>query len=195
MSRFGYDGDYEEYYPNQGDLWWANIERALNGKKGQAALRDLEEALIALPEKKLVRGHIAKLDGSVCAVGALIVHKRVTAGEAREAVLAEFATKEECHCGHARSEHEADAECGGKRHNWNTHEDRPCSCDAYDEYIEEDSGDATASAGSKIGLTYSLAWRLAYLNDETYGEATDEERYEKVLAWVREAQIPGAVAA
>jgi len=198
VSRFGDPSDYEEYYPNQGDLWWSNIKRALNGKRGQRALRDLEEALVALPEKRLVRGHIATLDGSVCAVGALILHKRVTAGEAREAVLAEFARPEKCWCGHERSAHTADgAPCSGTWPRWpsTTLEQRPCSCEHYEADTEDDGGDATASAGTKVGLTYSLAWRLAYLNDEDYGEATDEERYEKVLAWVREAQMPGVVAA
>lgn len=46
----------------------------------------------------------------------------------------------------------------------------------------------TAEAGRAAGLTYSVAWHLAYLNDEKWGGTTPEKRYEQMLAWVRRAQ-------
>ena len=66
MSRF-YD-DYEEYFPNQGELWHANVQRALKGKRGRKALAELREALLALPDKRLIAG-------ALCTVGG--VEKRV----------------------------------------------------------------------------------------------------------------------
>jgi len=38
--RIGYSED--EDYPGQFELWQANCQRSLKGKKGQAALRELE---------------------------------------------------------------------------------------------------------------------------------------------------------
>jgi hypothetical protein len=46
----------------------------------------------------------------------------------------------------------------------------------------------TAEAGCAAGLRYSVAWHLAHLNDEEFGGATPEKRYELMLAWVRRAQ-------
>lgn len=42
----------------------------------------------------------------------------------------------------------------------------------------------TARAGETAGLTYTLAWLLADLNDETLRTRTPEERYVNVLAWL-----------
>ncbi len=50
--RISYNED--EDFPGQIDLWQANLERSLKGRKGQSALRDIEQALLALPEKKLI---------------------------------------------------------------------------------------------------------------------------------------------
>lgn len=48
MSRVGWSED--EDYPGQFALWRANLERSLAGRKGQAALRDLEAAMVVRPE-------------------------------------------------------------------------------------------------------------------------------------------------
>ncbi len=69
MSRIQYKDDEE--YGGEFALWQANCKRSLRGKRGQAALRELEAALIALPEKRLISGVIED-DGQVCAVGAVI---------------------------------------------------------------------------------------------------------------------------
>lgn len=50
--------------------------------------------------------------------------------------------------------------------------------------------DQTATVGSKYGgMAYSMAWRIAELNDEDCRNATPERRYEYVLDWVRKAQL------
>jgi len=86
MTRFSDDGDwdYSRYC-----LWESAVANALAGRRGQAALADLEAALLALPEHRLIESHLAK-DGEVCAVGALVLANRCAAGEDRAAVLADL---------------------------------------------------------------------------------------------------------
>lgn len=186
MSRFDWDGDGPEYN-NAGDLWWANIERALSGRRGQSALADLEEALLALPEPVLIEGHLAEA-GQVCAVGALIAHKRVLKGDKLADVLAELEGNASCTCGHGRESHEhGTGSCSAQR----SYSDNSCWCEGWDRETDEDeygSGYVTANAGVSVGLTYALAWRLAYLNDEDCAGLAPPERYQRVLAWVRKAQ-------
>lgn len=92
MSRFDFDYnfDYNDESLNEGRyaLWQANLQRALKGKRGQKALRELREALLALPVKKLVAGSLCDLaadgEASFCAVGAFAFYKRQQAGESAE---------------------------------------------------------------------------------------------------------------
>lgn len=65
----------EEDVPGQFALWQANCTRSLKGKKGQAALRELEAALLALPDKRLIAEKLIDSDGEVCALGALAKYK------------------------------------------------------------------------------------------------------------------------
>src|SRR6266436_3595798 len=83
--RIGYSED--EDYQGQFALWRANLNRCLLGKKGQQALRELHEALIALPEKRLIAGSLAE-DGEVCAIGALLANRHPA--NLREAALKEL---------------------------------------------------------------------------------------------------------
>jgi len=181
MSRFT---DYDdEFYPNQAAMWWANVSRALKGRKGQQALMDLEQALLDLPEKRLISGYLAA-DGEVCALGALALSRRVEQGEVREQILAslEDKTPPVCECGHLKREHAEDGHCEG----WATSQ-RGCweACTQFrldaDSHGNYDGSDVSASAGVEVGLTYTLAWRLAYLNDEDLAGLSPEQRYERVL--------------
>lgn len=142
----------------------ANAKRALLGRGGQAVLRELEEALVALPEKKLISGHFADIwvnqedgktvyertDGAVCTMGALLLHRKMkrdykTRGQALiEAVL-------------------------------------EVTCDP-----DDGGSEAIHQAASALDLVYPLAYELAYQNDEEGpGSETSAERYERVLEWVR----------
>ncbi len=85
--RIGYSE--EEAWQGQFALHRANTERAIRGKAGQAALRDLEAALLAMPRKRLVVKALAQ-GGEVCAIGALLVLKRVRSGATYEAAAAEI---------------------------------------------------------------------------------------------------------
>lgn len=89
MTRF--DGDCDEDFPGQWWLWENALRRSVNGKKGQRNLRDLRDALLALPEKRLISGRLADENGCVCTVGALWLKRQVDAGVDRAQVLAAMA--------------------------------------------------------------------------------------------------------
>jgi len=70
MSRTGWTDGYED------DQWRAimasgAIKSAIRGKRGQAFLRDLAEALDAMPDKRLADGLLVAEDGCKCALGVL----------------------------------------------------------------------------------------------------------------------------
>jgi hypothetical protein len=92
MSRIGDCDDYYEEYPNQQYLQQQAAVNAIRGKRGQKLLRELEQALLALPEKRLIAGSFC--DGKeVCAGGALALYREVLKGRRREEVLAELASR------------------------------------------------------------------------------------------------------
>ena len=67
MSRSGYT---EEYDPKLSNLWDGAVAKAIRGKRGQSFLRELIEALDAMPEKRLVQDVLEK-NGAVCAIGSV----------------------------------------------------------------------------------------------------------------------------
>lgn len=86
MSRISFSDD--EDYPGQFGLFQANCHRSLHGKAGQAALRELESALLAMPVKELHASVFVEESGAVCALGALAVHRKVQSGMSRVEALA-----------------------------------------------------------------------------------------------------------
>lgn len=175
MSRFDDDGEGMPW-----ELWERVVSQALAGRKGQAALADLEAALIALPEPKLIRDHLAA-DGGVCAVGAYVAHKQAAERKLDVATVIDgLSASVRCWCGHGPYMH--GPKCSGKR--WGG--DDNCNCDEYE--AEDDDIYETADAGINAGLSSTLAWHFAYLNDEEWGGATPEQRYERMLAFARRAQ-------
>lgn len=68
--RIGYSD--EEDFPGQFELWQANCQRSLAGAKGQAALKELEAALLALPDKRLIVEQLQDEEGAVCSIGAVV---------------------------------------------------------------------------------------------------------------------------
>ena len=169
MSRY-WDDDYEEDFPNQRALWQANADRALKGKRGRRALRDLREALLALPEPKLIEGALCSVNAArrieelpgygggpdlaakverdgegVCAIGALLWHRRVKAGVDPAEAFDSLPTLDD---------------------------------------TNHDLDDTARLAVSDAGVVYSLAWRLACRNDETYRKMTPGERHAAFLAWI-----------
>src|SRR3954471_11126976 len=68
MSRSGYveDCDYEISWIN----WRGAVKSAIRGKRGQAFLYEMLQAMAALPENKLIAREL-ECDGAVCAIGAV----------------------------------------------------------------------------------------------------------------------------
>lgn len=69
MSRSGYIDDSEDHLA-QG-RWRQAVKRAIEGKRGQAMLRELLQALDAMEDKRLYPGSFATADGEFCTLGAL----------------------------------------------------------------------------------------------------------------------------
>lgn len=71
MSRSGYSDDCEHL-----ELYRANVDRTIAGKKGQKFLKDLLQALDDMPNKRLIAGELEKL-GEVCAIGVVGLNRGV----------------------------------------------------------------------------------------------------------------------
>lgn len=69
MNRSGYSDECEFL-----DLYRANVERAIAGKRGQAFLRELAAAMDAMPVKRLIPEEL-EINGEVCALGAIGVKR------------------------------------------------------------------------------------------------------------------------
>jgi hypothetical protein len=66
MSRSGYSEECEYL-----EIYRANVERAIKGKRGQAFLKEMAKALDEMPEKKLIKNDLITESGMVCAIGAV----------------------------------------------------------------------------------------------------------------------------
>ncbi len=69
MSRSGYTDDMDD--PLAHGRWRAAVKSALSGKRGQALLKELAEALDAMPDKRLYPGSFATPEGEFCTLGVL----------------------------------------------------------------------------------------------------------------------------
>lgn len=89
MSRSGYTDDCEYL-----GLWRGTVERSIRGKRGQAILKELKEALLAMPEKKLCSEFFANAEtGEVCALGAVALKRRLDSGMERSLAMVEIEKK------------------------------------------------------------------------------------------------------
>jgi hypothetical protein len=207
MSRY-YDYEGEEEFPGQAALQQANWDRALKGKNGRRFLALLREALMALPEHRLI-------EGALCTVGA---------GERRARIVAE--------------EDAAAAEHNRKRHQWyaanpryGTEPAEPimpdyeladalaaktdeqgegvCANGALMWYLNVQGGMDSAEAFAALPMLLdadrdtdqlhetailaaaadgkvatSVAWDVAFANDEWFKAKTPEERWEAMIEWI-----------
>lgn len=65
----------DEDFPGQFGLWQGNCQRSLRSTKGQVFLRRVEAALVAMPDKRLIREALIEPSGDVCAIGAVAKHE------------------------------------------------------------------------------------------------------------------------
>lgn len=68
MSRSGYSNDLDNWAMIK---WRGQVASATKGKRGQQLFRDLRDALLALPVKRLITDDLIDADGDVCALGAV----------------------------------------------------------------------------------------------------------------------------
>jgi hypothetical protein len=142
MSRSGYSDDLDQWALIR---WRGAVAAAIRGKRGQALLKEMEAALLALPEKVLCAGDFAKAaDGEVCALGSVALKRKLDKGKDLAQALQEL-----------------------------------------EKEFPEDT--AAEEVHAEFGIAEALAKEITYVNDEhgPYG-CTPQQRYEVVLAWVRE---------
>lgn len=82
MTRSGYTDYDDDCEYGTINLFRANVGRAAAGKRGQAFLRALRDALDAMPNKRLVAGDLETEEGEVCALGAVCRARGLTENEA-----------------------------------------------------------------------------------------------------------------
>lgn len=170
MSRFE-EYDYDEFFPNQAEFWHANVKRALAGRRGRKALAEMREALLALPEKRLIAG-------ALCTVGG--VEQRSTSYDFYREDLTD------------KIESEGEGVCAIGAYLWfkkvKAGVDPQAAFDALPTLLDSEGGAgvATADAGRAAGLTFTLAWTLASRNDSAFYRLTPEQRYSAFMEWLDE---------
>lgn len=89
MSRSGYSDDLDHWALIR---WRGAVASAIRGKRGQAILKELEAALLALPEKKLCKDDFADPESeTVCALGAVVLKRKVDQGKDTVSAIKEIA--------------------------------------------------------------------------------------------------------
>lgn len=174
----------DEFDPLAYGRWEHNLKAAVNGKRGQAALRYLEKVLVEMPNKRLIRGWLAVPDGDCCAVGAYAAAKSAD----REGISFAEGVKRLAESIPAYAVRNWDQVGRDETGEYRTKPNPALG--GYIGTITSDSmGDGenlTEAAGVNAGLVRTLAWTLGDLNDNEYGHGyTPEQRYVAVLAWVR----------
>lgn len=71
MSRHGYSDDVEDDWATI--RWRGAVASAIRGNRGQALLREMRDALDAMPEKRLIAHELVTKDGDRCALGCVAV--------------------------------------------------------------------------------------------------------------------------
>lgn len=84
MSRSGYTEDYDDDPLAMGRYRQA-VQRAMDGKRGQAFLRDLLATLDAMPDKRLQAGNFATASGEFCTLGAHAARKGIAVDDLGDA--------------------------------------------------------------------------------------------------------------
>lgn len=208
MSRFS---DYDDYEGEPEQIlamgrWKHNARAALKGKRGRKALADLREALLALPEHRLISGALCTVGGvderlPLPGAGETAAHAARLVESGADCKMAEI-------CAHGLAETRAEERHELRQAIEHQGGEGVCAIGAFAWYQkvkagmdpaeafsslplvhdgDPDGGDQlgeTAEIGKQAGLVYTLAWELAYRNDETYRAMTPEERWTAFVAWI-----------
>lgn len=141
---------------NSWTLWEGRVKKVLHGKPAQKYFIALEQALLDLPQKRLIAGDLCNgLD--VCAVGALALHEKRLSGVPMLKALIELKGL------NAYISHSASGE-----------------------FLIEQESETALWYANDLGMTPTLAWLIVEANDELAGwKLSPEERYEFMLRWAR----------
>jgi len=148
----------------------ANGERAILGRKGQRFMRELEAALLALPEKRLTAGALTRPPHTMMVEGFEVLRFDLERGEHGEyCALGAVALKREMDCGKPKLQALRDL-------NQNDLDDDDDESSMGYEKIDE--------AAYLLGIPTPLAWKVACANDEC-APSDPAERWAYMLKWVR----------
>lgn len=168
------------YCEDEGDmpyaLWEANLERAIKGRRGQAMLHELEAALLALPQPRLEE---------------MVLYRGVYEAAGDFYGTEETEQVDACAIGAYLRFRILN---GTPVFRWPKSKMRLETLADLQREDSEDYGDEHAKLMEACGVPGNLAWHIGWLNDEQFEGYTPEERYEHMLAWVREQLLPEQVA-
>jgi hypothetical protein len=208
VSRYSeyddYEGDPEQVLAR--GRWERNAKAVLRSRRGRKALAEIREALLALPEKRLI-------EGALCTVGGAERVPEVTEAE----IDAEFGRlksagiwqpgyytrddlanwkrddrEDERRAITENAEGQGCGICVNGALLWHrlvkggmTPEEAFAALPTVVTADGVNPMEETARIAEKdAGIAYTLAWELAYRNDETYRGKSPEERYAAFLAWI-----------
>lgn len=210
MSRFIEGDDDTEFAALDQGRWEHNARRVLKSQRGRKALAEIREALLALPEKRLI-------SGALCTAGDVdALYPAITDAEfaAKVAELAASPNADAVGPGWPETVAACEREDRNRERREfmatvEQHGAGVCLIGAYlwhrkvaagadpaeafqalpslfdgDENVGDPLWETAKIAEQEAGMARTLAWELAYRNDETYRRMTPEERYEAFLGWI-----------
>ena len=208
MSRFrdGYDDDYEPEAVLARGRWEHNARRALKSARGRKALAEIRQALLALPDKRLIEGALCTVGGPgrVPGVTDAEIDARVDKMQETGMWNTRYHSRDTI-AGSMQSdrEKERDAVAGSVRGQgcgvcvngallWHqlvktglTPDEAFASLPSVTTTGTSDPMEETALIAERdAGIAYTLAWELAYKNDQTFGAMTPEERWQAFMDWI-----------
>lgn len=209
MSRFR-ENDYDdENAVLDYGRWQRNAKAVLKSKRGRKALATIREALMALPEHKLI-------ESAFCTVGGADVRLPEPDADEIEETKAQLArcgwtpdeipqvlererkdrSRDRADLAELITQHGGGGVCvNGALVWWQKVKAGMDPDEAFASLPTLWEGDPdghgepmheTALLGRDAGLVYTLAYELAYRNDETYRAMTPEDRWMAFVAWIDE---------
>jgi hypothetical protein len=184
VSRYNDEGDGAEYN-NAAALWQNSIKLALRGKRGLKVLREMREALLALPEPKLI-------DRALCTAAVEVPEHlpEYSRWEPGVDFAAHYQNNQIIELAELVGE-VGEGVCAVGAYVWwkrvKAGEDPQAVFESMPVLPDTDSDMwQTVEVGTGAGLGVALAWEFAYRNDEVLGGLSPEERYTQYLAWLDE---------
>lgn len=191
MSRFA-ECDYDDWDANLSyGRWEWNTRQALKGKKGRQALRELREALMALPEPRLIEGAVCTVAAPQRQAAYMEAAERAWNATPPQYRWSRAPQSEEAGQLEAHVERDGEGVCAVGALLWyravKAGADPAEAFASLPDVAAEDADGLAVTADlakDRAGVTFTLAWNLAYRNDETYRRMTPEERYTAFLTWI-----------